>query len=233
MEPPLALPVVPIAGKATQSIDPKVLKRMKKKLDELNKKIRHSKRKHNGIIHKRNSLKKAIEEFRAAWPKGLKSKMKGEPKEPDFTFTELEIAFSREYRSYRADGRPRMDPDTFFSSIREGLIKLIIRELKDLRSARVQTMTWIRFRQDENLVELAFNRRMTEVYTGSDLESINDGMINHMKTRIENPALLNSRFVFDDVLFLDVNFHRLNLMRGGSYLPLPEFTANKKAIINP
>ena len=54
-----------------------------------------------------------------------------------------------------------------------------------------------------------------------------------MKTQIENPALLNSRFVFDEVLFLDVNFHRLNLTRGGSYLPLPEFIANKKAIINP
>ena len=63
MEPPLALPIVPIACKAVQSIDPKKLKRMKKKLDELNMKIRHSKRKHNGIIHKRNSLKKVIEEF--------------------------------------------------------------------------------------------------------------------------------------------------------------------------
>ena len=32
-----------------------------------------------------------------------------------------------------------------------------------------------------------------------------------MKTQIENPALTNSRFVFDEVLFLDVNFHQLDL----------------------
>ena len=44
---------------------------------------------------------------------------------------------------------------------------------------------------------------------------------------------MNSRFLFDEVLFLDASFHRLNLTRGGSYLPLPEFIANKKAVINP
>ena len=49
-----------------------------------------------------------------------------------------------------------------------------------------------------------------------------DEMIAHMKGEIENPALLNSRFVFDEVLYIDVDFHQLNLMRGLSYLPLPE-----------
>ena len=54
-----------------------------------------------------------------------------------------------------------------------------------------------------------------------------------MKFQIENPALLNSRFVFDEVLFLDTNFHRLNLTRGSSYLPLPDWLARNKVIINP
>ena len=84
-------------------------------------------------------------------------------------------------------------------------------------------------------VELPFNSRMTSVYRGSDLEQIVDGMFAHMNTQIENPALLNSRFVFDEVLFLDVNFHQLNLTRGSSYLPLPNYIAknSKKAVINP
>ena len=51
--------------------------------------------------------------------------------------------------------------------------------------------------------------------------------------QIENPALTNSRFMFDEVLFLDVNFHRLDLTRGSSYIPLPDWIANKKAVINP
>ena len=60
-----------------------------------------------------------------------------------------------------------------------------------------------------------------------------DGMIANMKFQIENPALLNSRFVFDEFLYLDVNFHQLNLTRGSSYLPLPDWLASKKAIVNP
>ena len=71
------------------------------------------------------------------------------------------------------------------------------------------------------------------MHQGSDLDAIVDGMIAHIMTQIENPALLNSRFRFAEVLFLDINFHRLNLTRGSSYLPLPDWLARKKAILNP
>ena len=57
--------------------------------------------------------------------------------EPDWTFTEREQAFRGAYRSYRVNGKPKMDVDTFFSRIREKLIELITRELTDLNSARV------------------------------------------------------------------------------------------------
>ena len=128
-----------------------------------------------------------------------------------------------------------MDVETFFHRIRGDLIDLIKRELNDLNSARVQTTTWIMFVRDEpqERVELAFNSLMRSVYQGSDLDQIVNGMITHMKFQIENPVLLNSRFVFDEVLFLDISFHHLNLMRGSSYLLLPDWLVRKKAIINP
>ena len=130
-------------------------------------------------------------------------------------------------------GRLRIDPDTFFDSIRKRLTQLISRELKDLRSARVRTTAWIRFRQDFQFVELAFNSRMTDFHKASDIERLVDLMINHMRGQIENPALINSRFVFEEVLFKDVNFHRLNLTRGGTHLPLPKFVEAKRALVNP
>ena len=89
-------------------------------------------------------------------------------------------------------------------------------------------MTWIRFRKDGELVELAFNSRMVNVYNLSDMNEIVNEMIAHMKQQIKNPALSNSRFVFDEVLHMDVDFHRLNLTRGSSYLPLPEWLARKR-----
>ena len=114
---------------------------------------------------------------------------------------------------------------------------MIKRELKTQTSARIQTTAWIRFVRDDEegqeRVELAFNSLMTSVYQGSETDQIVDGMIDNMKFQIENPALLNSRFVFDEFLYLDVNFHQLNFMRGSSYLPLPDWLARKKVIINP
>ena len=87
--------------------------------------------------------------------------------------------------------------------------------------------------EGQERVELAFNSLMTSVYRGSEPDQIVDGMTANMKFQIENPALLNSRFVFDEFLYLDVNFHQLNLTRGSSYLPLPDWLARKKAIVNP
>ena len=151
------------------SNDPKKLKRMNKKLDKLNKKIRHSKKKNDGLYHKRNSLKKAIEELK-----------QGSRRQPEQGFIERARAFGRAYRSYRVNGRPRMDVDTLFSRIRRDLISLISRELIDLISARVQTTTWIRFIQEYadlieiDRVEIAFNSRMTDVHQGSDLDEMVD-----------------------------------------------------------
>ena len=140
--------------------------------------------------------------------------------------------------SYRINGKPKLDVDTFFNRIRKELIELIKRELKTRTSARIQTTAWIRFVRDDDeegqeRIELAFNSLMTSVYRGSETDQIVDGMIANMKFQIENPALLNSRFVFDEFLYLDVNFHQLNLTRGSSYPPLPDWLARKKAIVNP
>ena len=74
---------------------------------------------------------------------------------------------------------------------------------------------------------------MTSVYPGNNLDQIVHGMIANMKFQIENPALLNSRFVFDEVLYLDDNFHQLNLTRSSCNLQLPDFIAKRKAVINP
>ena len=74
---------------------------------------------------------------------------------------------------------------------------------------------------------------MTDVHNLSEVKEIVYEMINHMKEQVKNPALLNSRFVFDEVLFTNIDFHQLNLTRGSSYIPLPQWLDNKKAIINP
>ena len=121
---------------------------------------------------------------------------------------------------------PGTDPDTF-SRVRKFLIELLKKESRT-GAARSQAVTWIRFRKDGELVELAFNSRMVNVYNLSDMNEIVNEMIAHMKQQIENPALSDSKFVFNEVLNMDVDFHRLNLMRGASYLPLLDWLVKKR-----
>ena len=121
---------------------------------------------------------------------------------------ELESAFGGAYRRYRIDGIEGMehvlDVDTFFARTRKFLIDLLNKETIN-RAVRSQATTWIR---------------------------IVTAMIEHMAQQIENPALRNSKFVFDRVLHMDIDFHRFNLTRGSSYVPLPDWLMKKKAIIN-
>ena len=124
-----------------------------------------------------------------------------------------------------------MDLDSFFNRIRRSLIDLIRKETRG-RSIRVQTSMWIRFRRDKELVDLVFNSLMTNVYNLNNLNQIVLEMINN-SYQIENPTLLNSRFVFEEVLYMNINIHQLNITKGSSYLPLPDWLAHKKAIINP
>ena len=101
-----------------------------------------------------------------------------------------------------------MDVETFFRETRGSIINLLSRELCDLDSVKVQTTAWIRFKvevEDENrniirvdMADKAFDT--SEVFQGSNLEEVIDEMFAHMKTQTENPALANSRFVFDWVL---------------------------------
>ena len=126
-----------------------------------------------------------------------------------------------------------MDIDTFFARTKRFLIDLLSRETRN-RAVRSQATTWIRFVKDGiKSVELAFNSRMLVVYNLSDMGEIVFAMIEHMYQQIENPALRDSKFVFDGVIHMDIDFHRLNLTRGFSYMNILDWLARKGAIINP
>ena len=99
----------------------KHIKHMKKKLGKLNKKFRHSKKKHNNLESMRISIKKKIEEL-----KGPSKPEVSRETEESFDPVELEQALDRAYRSYRINGRSRMDINTFFDLIRQNLIDLKI-----------------------------------------------------------------------------------------------------------
>ena len=116
---------------------------------------------------------------------------------------------------------------------RKFLIDLLNKETTN-RAVRSQATIWIRFTRDGvEMVNMAFNSRMMSIYNLNDKNEIVTAMIAHMAQQMENPALRNSKFVFDRVLYMDMDFYRISLTRGSSYIPLPDWLTKKKAIINP
>ena len=189
-----------ISGSPLKLYPPNRNKHIETKIAEVNKKIRRAKNRRNKerLIAKREALKAEL----------------------NWGPRRLDGAFLGAYRRYRIDGMPEMDPDTFFSRVRRFLIDLMPKESRT-GAVRLQATTWIRLRKDGEMVELAFNSRMLNIYNLSNMNEIVNAMITHMAQQIENPALLDSKFVFDEVICMDVDFHRLNLTRGSSYLQLP------------
>ena len=98
-----------------------------------------------------------------------------------------------------------MDMETFFRETRGSIVNLMSRELRDLDSVKVQITAWIQFKVEVmdgdvirvDTIDKAFNSRMTEVFQISSLHEVIDEMFAHMRTQIANPALANSKFVFD------------------------------------
>ena len=153
------VPEDPISKVPLKLHPPNRNKRIEAKIADLNKKIRRTKNRRNKecLIAKREALCAELN-----WGPRL-----------------LEGAFGGAYGHYRINGMPGTDPDTFFSRVRRFLIDLLKKESRT-GAVRSQTTTWIRFRKDDELVELAFNSRMMNVYNLSDLDEIVD--ISHERT---------------------------------------------------
>ena len=82
-------------------------------------------------------------------------------------------------------------------------------------------------------VEMPFNSLMTEFFEGSYINDLMQCMLAHIKTQVENPRMPENSFTLNKIMHLYINFHRLELTRGSSYIELPEWIKRKKAVINP
>ena len=157
---------------------PKSNKKLKKKIEDLNRTIRRAKGKTNrNLIAKRDALK--LQLFGT-----------------NLTPQLVEGAFGGPYSRYRIDGVEEMDLPTFFYKTRDSILNILKRE-SALRAIRSQTTTWIRFMKGSEYADLAFNSRMTPVYNLNDIDDIVRSMIEHMAQQVEtlhletvNPCLI-------------------------------------------
>ena len=74
---------------------------------------------------------------------------------------------------------------------------------------------------------------MTEFLDDSDINDLIECMLAYIKAQTENPQFPESGFTLDKIMHSYINFHKLALTRGGSYIELPKCIKSKKAVINP
>ena len=67
-------------------------------------------------------------------------------------------------------------------------------------------------------IEMPFNSLTAEFFQGSDINDLIQRMLAHIKTQTENPKFPESGFSLDKIIHLYINFHRLVLTRGSSYI---------------
>ena len=80
---------------------------------------------------------------------------------------------------------------------------------------------------------MPFNSLVTEFFEDSGINDLIQRMLAHINTQTKNPKSPESGFSLNKIMHLYINFHRLVLTRGSSYIELPEWIQNKKAVINP
>ena len=167
----------------------------------------------------------------------------------DLTPVEHEQAFRGSYKSFRVAGMEKTDIDKYMEEVRPHLKTLCEEQLQRLGSAKVQLHMWVMWKKEEEVLlsledgemtttrvdqkDMGYKSRMMEMFAGSDIDEILEAMFAYIKTLVEHPKLPKSGFSIDHIMHLDIDFHRLVLIRGGSYIPLPEWLAKKKAVINP
>ena len=193
-------------------------KRIRKKIEDLNRKIRRVR----GVNKTNNKAKNRLISKREA----LKLQL------IDTTPSLIEGAFGGNYSKYRIEGIEGMDVSTYLSKIRAS-IGNVLRKETSRRAIRCQITTWIRFEKEDDYVDKAFNSRMTPVYMHSEMDSIVQEMVNYIEKQVDNPKLRDSKFVIDRILRTDISCHRLMLTRGSSFIKLPDGLASRKAILNP
>ena len=167
---------------------------------------------------------------------------------------EHERALKEPYKSFVVPGLPKADVDSYIEKVKPYVKSLIEKQLGEMNSAKVIMTLWVKWKKPlpkpaftpdaEDLegaediegtgdqyirIEMPFNSLMTEFFNGSNIEELLERMFAHIKTQTENPKFPESEFTLHHIMHLYINLHKLALVRGSSYIQVPEWISKMKA----
>ena len=69
---------------------------------------------------------------------------------------------------------------------------------------------------------MPFNSLMTEFFDTNNINDLIKRMFAYIKVQTENPKFPEGGFTLDKIMHLYINFYKLALTQGGSYIELPK-----------
>ena len=193
---------------------------MKKKLREINQKIKNNKKK------KRNLHQQQV-----------KSKLENELdeiKRPKFRITESANALRGFARQFRIEGFPRHAPRELLQKVKTEVLKLMranrrtrVRMILNCKMTRKEL-----FSESTQILNAFFHSDTVENLEGTDEREVYDGSVQTIEERIQNFNQRGSNWRFERVLSLDIHFTDFIPLRGSTFIPLPKKIRDKKAVIN-
>ena len=151
---------------------------------------------------------------------------------------------------------PKTNIDSYFDQAKPHIRKLIEKQLKEMGPVKIIMTLWTLWKKPIKLlvkdpedaqdlddgttddiyyekIEMLFNSTMTEFFCASDISDLIERMLAYIKAQTQNPIFPESGFTLHKIMHLYINFHRLVLTRGSSYIELLKWIKSKKAVINP
>ena len=159
--------------------------------------------------------------------------------------TETDSALRGIARQFRIETEGNFDESEFLQFVKPDVLRLM-RENRQTRMRLILNCKMTRIDlTNGNIIDaypLFYSQTIENLgalrpIPGEDLQGTNeleiiDSMIETIKERFENFNNKGSNWVLEEVLSLDVQFTQYIPLRGRSYIKLPKFLKNKKAIIN-
>ena len=203
----------------------------------------------NSILSLYDGVKKTLKDIVEKEAEEEQQQEEEEEGDVDLTPYEHERVLRGAYRSFVIPGTSKTDIDSYFDQVKPHIKTLIENQVKEMRSAKIIVTLWVMWKkpmerplidlgpedlEDDTLywddgtgdsyirVDMPFNNLMTEFFDDSDISHLIQRMPAHIKTQTENPKFPESGFSLDKIMHLFINFHRLVLTRGSSYIGLPE-----------
>ena len=225
----------------------------RKRLIKLYKKITKAREKvRKGVdIKKEHKKKKKIKTFEEYFEECIKNK-EIPPDTPDYLRRSLEramyeheqgiqiekSAFNNLVVKYVLEGIPGISPVEYYNRVYASLLNLLKehRNIK-LKMVMVCIMERVKVKTKEGIQELEefkayFSSKTYKNYESSNEEEIVVKGMRKIINDIEEFTKNGSGWYFKEVLRLDVNTIKFNPTKGSTYIDLPSWIKNKKAIVN-